>query len=57
EKENEPVVKRIIEKRKYKVLTENWRMVEDTNSLGKCPSKSLQYLERQEESGSSESAK
>ncbi|CAG8742716.1 9531_t:CDS:2, partial [Gigaspora rosea] len=36
-KENEPVVKRIIEKRKCKVLTENWRMVEDTNSLGKSP--------------------
>ncbi|CAG8815529.1 11629_t:CDS:2, partial [Gigaspora rosea] len=53
-KENEPVVKRIIEKRKCKVLTENWRMVEDTNSLGRSPGKSLQYLERQEESGSSE---
>ncbi|CAG8606728.1 9232_t:CDS:2, partial [Gigaspora rosea] len=49
-KENEPVVKRIIEKRKCKVLTENWRMVEDTNSLGKSLGKSLQYLERQEES-------
>ncbi|CAG8781381.1 21908_t:CDS:1 [Gigaspora rosea] len=56
-KENEPVVKRIIEKRKCKILTENWRMVEDTNSLAKSPGKGFQYLERQEESGSSESAK
>ncbi|CAG8507768.1 23900_t:CDS:2, partial [Gigaspora rosea] len=56
-KENEPVVKKIIEKRKYKVLTENWRIVEDTNSLEKSSSKSFRYLEKQEENGSSESVK
>ncbi|CAG8791080.1 12547_t:CDS:2, partial [Gigaspora rosea] len=48
---------RIIEKRKCKVLTENWRMVEDTNSLEKSPSKSFQYLEKQEKNRSSKSMK
>ncbi|CAG8673735.1 217_t:CDS:2, partial [Gigaspora rosea] len=43
-KENEPVVKRIIKKRKCKVLTENWRMVEDTNSFVKSSGKDLIML-------------
>ncbi|CAG8621249.1 6191_t:CDS:2, partial [Gigaspora rosea] len=42
-------------KRKCKVLAENWRMVEDTNSFVKSSGKSFQYLERHEESGSSDS--
>jgi len=56
-KENEPVVKKIIEKRRCKVLTENWKLVKDTESLKKSPIKGFRCMEKQEEDGSSGSLK
>ncbi|CAG8809111.1 26757_t:CDS:2, partial [Gigaspora margarita] len=44
-------------KRRYKVLTENWRIVEDTNSLEKSSIKVFQCIEKQKEDGSSKIVK